>query len=84
MISSKQFLSALLLTGAALSVQAAEIPLNSAQQPCLEHSSFNSTADNHNMVDQPGRSSNHSTDHCLTSIQSSNSNQLFGNNELFK
>ncbi|CAM3733820.1 hypothetical protein BS639_04155 [Rouxiella silvae] len=84
MISSKSILAALLLSSAALGVQAAEIPLSSVAQPCVEHASFNVHAGNHDMINIPEQPANQSSNHCLTSLQSSNSNKLFGNNELLK
>ncbi len=84
MTSSKVLLAAFMLAGAVFSIQAAEIPMSTNSQPCVDHSSFNNGADARDMMTTPERPNPQSTTHCLTSIQSSNSNKLFGNNELFK
>lgn len=84
MTSSKAILAAIVLSSTVFGIQAAEIPLSSNAQPCVEHSSFNNVADARDMMTSPQHPDNQSATHCLTSIQSSNSNKLFGNNELFK
>ncbi len=84
MTSSKAILAAIVLSSTVFGIQAAEIPLSSNSQPCVEHSSFNNVADASDMMTSPQRPDNQSSTHCLTSIQSSNSNKLFGNSELFK
>ncbi|WP_037378674.1 hypothetical protein [Serratia sp. M24T3] len=84
MTSSKVLLAAMVLAGAAFGTQASEIPMNTSSQPCVEHSSFNNVADARDMMTSPQRPAHQSATHCLTSIQNSNSNKLFGNNELFK
>lgn len=83
MRSSKVLAAVLLLSGAAFSIQAAEIPLGNLSKPCVEYSSFNNKVGHQDMMTPPGSASQKSTTHCLTSIQSSNSNKLFGNSELF-
>lgn len=84
MTSSKVLLATLVLASAAFSTQAAEIPLSSNSQPCIEHSAFNNHADARDMMTSPQRPEQQSATHCLTSIQNSDSNKLLGNNELFK
>ncbi|MGA7586931.1 MAG: hypothetical protein WCB03_12985 [Rouxiella badensis] len=74
----------LLLAGTAFYAQAAEVPLSAPAQPCVEHNAFNQSTDHQDMANPSGHTTHLSSAHCLTSIQSSNNNKLFGNNELFK
>lgn len=84
MLSSKVLVAAFMLSSAAFSIQAAEIPLGNPSQPCVEHSSFNNKVGHQDMINQPGSAAQQSTTHCLTSIQSSYNNKLFGTNDLLK
>jgi len=84
MVSRKVFIAVLLLSSTAFSIQAAEIPLGNLSQPCVEHSSFNNKVGHQDMINPPGSTAQQLTTHCLTSIQSSNSNKLFGTGDLLK
>ncbi|MDR3431654.1 MAG: hypothetical protein P4L95_07065 [Rouxiella aceris] len=79
------FITTLLLSGVSIGLQAAEMPLdNTAHQACAEHAAFNNRTDAHNLIADPEVASQQSSTHCLTSIQTSNNNKLFGNNDLFR
>jgi hypothetical protein len=79
------FITTLLLSGISIDLQAAEMPLgNTAHQACAEHAAFNNSTDAQNLITAPEDASHQASTHCLTSIQTSNNNKLFGNNDLFR